>query len=308
MLINEKDIDGNTPLHLLCAFNMDVPQLINDCRTDKIAFNKLNLTPLDIEPRMILAYAGFGSKKESIRSQLERAGAKKSWRNIITDDQKSRKRWNEDHVQRLLQPTWTDTLNERKELMEKYNSMHTSHVIVASLIATVAFAAGFTIPGGYNGNEGPEQGMAILARKAAFKAFLIADTVALMSSTSALFLYIYSSSLISSNLDILYYSYKYAFFLDHIAVATMVLAFVSGTIAVLQHSHALIVSVFVLFSVFLFIVHQLLSKFVQLVIESSPTVAYCVALCGIPVLILLQVYKITSRCMKVIKTSMARHT
>ncbi|KAF7152518.1 hypothetical protein RHSIM_Rhsim01G0003100 [Rhododendron simsii] len=58
--------------------------------------------------------------------------------------------------------------------------------IVAMLMATVTFAAGFTVPGGYDGNPGPSQGMAILTREAAFKAFIVIDATALICSMSAI--------------------------------------------------------------------------------------------------------------------------
>ncbi|KAL6342706.1 hypothetical protein AAG906_013112 [Vitis piasezkii] len=38
-----------------------------------------------------------------------------------------------------------------------------SHMIVAALIATVTFVAGFTLPGGYVQNGSNNQGMAVLA-------------------------------------------------------------------------------------------------------------------------------------------------
>ena len=53
-------------------------------------------------------------------------------------------------------------------------------MIVAALVATVTFAAGFTLPGGYNDN-----GMAILTKRAAFKAFIVTDTIAVILSVSA---------------------------------------------------------------------------------------------------------------------------
>ncbi|XAR49143.1 hypothetical protein NMG60_11032234 [Bertholletia excelsa] len=192
--------------------------------------------------------------------------------------------------------------------MEKYNNRYGSHVIVASLIATVAFAAGFTVPGGYNGNEGPQQGMAVLARKAAFKAFLLTDTVALMSSSFALFLYFFSSRMSLGNLMILPRSYRATFILNHIALGAMVSAFVTGTITVLQHSYALILSICVMVFFFLFIVNIAVSTFIRSSIEArsdlrAPIVAYNLRYwCGIPPVILLQVYKIPYRCIvKVIK-------
>lgn len=37
-----------------------------------------------------------------------------------------------------------------------------THIIVATLIITVEFVAGFTIPSGYDGNDGQKEGLAVL--------------------------------------------------------------------------------------------------------------------------------------------------
>ncbi|KAL3742726.1 hypothetical protein ACJRO7_018095 [Eucalyptus globulus] len=58
-------------------------------------------------------------------------------------------------------------------------------LLVAVLIATVTFAAAFTIPGGYN-NDGPSQGMATLVGSAAFQAFVGSNTTAFGFSIVAL--------------------------------------------------------------------------------------------------------------------------
>ncbi|KAK2995241.1 hypothetical protein RJ640_023765 [Escallonia rubra] len=48
-LINQKDNDGNTPLHLLAASTNIFPwRLVSHPRIEKMTFNKENLTPLDI--------------------------------------------------------------------------------------------------------------------------------------------------------------------------------------------------------------------------------------------------------------------
>ncbi|KAI8027719.1 Protein ACCELERATED CELL DEATH 6 [Camellia lanceoleosa] len=47
-LINEKDVDGNTPLHLLATWGCYIRSLIIEPRVDKSAYNAENLTALDI--------------------------------------------------------------------------------------------------------------------------------------------------------------------------------------------------------------------------------------------------------------------
>ena len=51
---------------------------------------------------------------------------------------------------------------ESEEISEIKKTME-SHMIVAALIATVTFAAGFTLPGGYVQNGSNNQGMAVLS-------------------------------------------------------------------------------------------------------------------------------------------------
>jgi hypothetical protein len=70
------------------------------------------------------------------------------------------------------------TRNDIKSLTQTYTG-NTS--LVAILIATITFAAAFTLPGGYSADPGNE-GLPIMARKFAFKAFLISDTLAMCSS------------------------------------------------------------------------------------------------------------------------------
>ncbi|KAL5981396.1 hypothetical protein ACLOJK_015451 [Asimina triloba] len=63
-------------------------------------------------------------------------------------------------------------------------------MVIASLIATVSFAAAFTLPGGYRGNNESNPGTAVLATKPAFKAFVLLDTFAMCLSTAAIYCYI----------------------------------------------------------------------------------------------------------------------
>ncbi|KAK9269342.1 hypothetical protein L1049_001113 [Liquidambar formosana] len=66
--------------------------------------------------------------------------------------------------------------DEDNDDLTKIRKASETHLIVATLIATVMFAASFTLPGGYINDKGPDQGTPILARKAAFRAFVISNT------------------------------------------------------------------------------------------------------------------------------------
>jgi hypothetical protein len=59
--------------------------------------------------------------------------------------------------------------------------------LVAILIATITFAAAFTLPGGYSSVAGSE-GLPIMARKVAFQAFMISDSLAMCSSLAVAFI------------------------------------------------------------------------------------------------------------------------
>ncbi|KAG1367971.1 ankyrin repeat-containing protein [Cocos nucifera] len=72
-----------------------------------------------------------------------------------------------------------------QSLTQRYTQNTT---VTAILIATVTFAAAFTMPGGFSSDEGPDEGLPILARKAAFKVFLISDTIAMATSLAVSFL------------------------------------------------------------------------------------------------------------------------
>ncbi|CAL5416329.1 unnamed protein product [Camellia sinensis] len=123
---------------------------------------------------------------------------------------------------------------ERKVQVEENNKRAQTHLIVATLIATVTFAAGFTMPGGYDGNQGPEQGMPVLLRAAAFQAFVITNTIAMICSISAGFLYASASFYIELKKQ--QNRHLIAFWLVLVAMGEMVVAFITGTYLVLSHS------------------------------------------------------------------------
>jgi len=112
--------------------------------------------------------------------------------------------------------------------------METS-VLVAALVATVTFAAAFTMPGGYKN----EQGTAVLLKNAAFVVFVISDAIAMVLSISALFMHFYWALLgvrgqveedIKGNFS------DWTSTLTAWAIPAMVIAFITGSYAVLAPS------------------------------------------------------------------------
>ncbi|KAF5946526.1 hypothetical protein HYC85_016754 [Camellia sinensis] len=117
----------------------------------------------------------------------------------IKDATKAKQAWDILFVQNEREPTRPDYRNVICVTHIDLRQTGENHLIVATLVATVAFTAGFTMPGGYNGNDGPNQGMAILTREAAFKVFMVTDIIAMSLSISAVLIHFYTA--ITNNWD-----------------------------------------------------------------------------------------------------------
>ena len=105
-----------------------------------------------------------------------------------------------------------------------------TNLLVTTLIATVSFAAGITMPGGYK-SDGSDEGMANLRGKSAFKIFVIANAFAFCFSTTSMFVH-YCESLVEK-LDVRSFYTNIATSLTSYGIIAMGIAFVSGTYAVL---------------------------------------------------------------------------
>ncbi|XP_040367691.1 ankyrin repeat-containing protein At5g02620 isoform X2 [Rosa chinensis] len=201
VLLNGKDSVGNTPLHQIATSDQEYDGLefISDSRVDKMAFNKKNKNALDI-----ILHRTDSQWKRNLIQGLRNFGARES--------------------QRVSRDKGGDKEGDRES---KYKEIKESHMVVSALIATVTFAAGFTVPGGYQSEKGPDQGFAVLSRNAAFKAFVITNTLAMTLSSSAVMLRFLSSLNWSDSL--LSVALNCTFF----ALIAMVAAFLTGAYAVL---------------------------------------------------------------------------
>ncbi|XP_025887062.2 protein ACCELERATED CELL DEATH 6-like [Solanum lycopersicum] len=122
------------------------------------------------------------------------------------------------------------------------------HLVVATLLVTVTFAAGFTLPGGFeNDHDSPHTGMAILVKKPAFCAFVVTDAIAFVGSAGAVFSYFVMAAnhrpKTKEELRVLKNIYKVATILQFLAMSAVVIAFVTGLYATLSHSVSLATSV-----------------------------------------------------------------
>lgn len=145
------------------------------------------------------------------------------------------------------------SLERNSNTVDYYGKIKDSYLIVSTLVATVTFAAGTTMPGGYVGNNGLDPGTAILTRSKAFQAFAVTDTFALALSSSSVFAHLFlvmrdynktgivADSETQRNLTIS-------------SVIFMVIAYVTGTYAVLGHSSRLAIANLVVDSCILFFI------------------------------------------------------
>ncbi|KAE9455763.1 hypothetical protein C3L33_12336, partial [Rhododendron williamsianum] len=136
--------------------------------------------------------------------------------------------------------------DKKKVDAKNYREWFQTLMVVAALIATITFAAAFAIPGGYDGNRGRDQGMVVLARAKAFKAFVITNTIAMMCSVISIFLcitglwYAYKEDDKINDRDIA--RYFGAVVLILVAMFAIMFAFIAATFAMLAYSIALALS------------------------------------------------------------------
>ncbi|CAI9776880.1 unnamed protein product [Fraxinus pennsylvanica] len=173
-LINQKDAEGNTPLHVYAATpNFHGCDLVNHPLAEKNAVNNKNMTPLDV----ITSSYFYSLRQYDVMKELIQRGANlDTWNVAIRENS-------------LMQKMEARPEDGDEVVKTDTRRVADTHMLMATLITTVAFAAGFTVPGGYDGKDGPNEGLAVLSRKAAFKAFIISDTLAMICSACAICLH-----------------------------------------------------------------------------------------------------------------------
>ncbi|KAJ9701411.1 hypothetical protein PVL29_006665 [Vitis rotundifolia] len=257
-LVNEKDAQGDTPLHLLASFGVNDVDFILDKTVDKMERNKEKLNFSDNFFSSLNKFScGTLSALESpqlyhlherSKEYLRRPFRPSSLQQAQVDDRfEGFKKYlrlpfrpsSLQHVIRKDDSKYGGKIDDDKEEDQIISSMKRAseiQLIVATLTATVTFAAGFTLPGGYSDTDG----MAILKKKASFKAFVVSDTIALTFSVSAVFTFfsMEAQHALFSDLNIRTWLrlFFYASYLTLFGMGAMVVAFTTGLYAVLPHS------------------------------------------------------------------------
>ncbi|XP_012458371.2 ankyrin repeat-containing protein NPR4 [Gossypium raimondii] len=130
---------------------------------------------------------------------------------------------------------------------ESLEKSRDTNLVVAALIATVAFAAAITVPGGFKGEKGLEQGTPVLIHEIAFKAFVVTNALAFIFSICALAIHFGVNDFLLSRIpfwitDITLYQTRSASnLLSHATTATAI-AFSTGSYVVLKPSHGLAIA------------------------------------------------------------------
>ncbi|TYI88510.1 hypothetical protein E1A91_D04G215000v1 [Gossypium mustelinum] len=119
-----------------------------------------------------------------------------------------------------------------------------AHLIVAALIATIAFAAAITVPGGLQSEKGSEQGTPLLIHEAAFKVFVVTNALAFLLSVSALAIHFQVLDNLLSGFKFhrqtVLYGTRYVSGILGYATIAMVIAFSTGSYVVLKPSYILV--------------------------------------------------------------------
>ncbi|KAL8122420.1 hypothetical protein AgCh_018949 [Apium graveolens] len=236
-ILNHKDCDGNTPLHLLIREGCFFPELMKHQGVDKKAKNKKNWTPLD----MLYFEDTIVADQLLIRKWLD-LGKSSMRRSLVPPSKLSKKDREFKKTEEMLM----------KQGLELYKERTSTQIVVTALIATVAFTVGFTMPGGYIQSEQKGEGLVVLSKKKVFTAFMIADALALVLSTTSLFLY-FTSSMYQDPHQVSKLNAA-STGLNIVSVIAMMLTFITGTNVVLSNSPALAITVCIIGCIFFLIV------------------------------------------------------
>ncbi|XP_048330141.2 protein ACCELERATED CELL DEATH 6-like [Ziziphus jujuba] len=234
-LVNNKDKDGNTALHL-ASIEIDIEileVLSDDSKIDKGAINNEGKTFLDIvlSDNQITAYGLLEIVMKlktvnvlpSLEQKFTRETNKAAERSleIKTDAQqavdKERKQQQDTSIAKEKQQL---DLEEKKAVGMDFDNIN---LVIITIISAVTFAAAFTIPGGLDNRKGT----AVSKGRGDFKFFLLFDSLAFVFSSVSMIIH-FSIRILGRLIPSRTYKYFWLPLLTIFSVITMVLAFEQG--------------------------------------------------------------------------------
>ncbi|KAK4478267.1 hypothetical protein RD792_017554 [Penstemon davidsonii] len=207
-LINMKDEQGNVPLHL-ATFNWH-PKIVSaltwDNRVDVKLVNHEGMTALDIAESNMLQNPPF--RQRLTWSALKSAGTPRF----------------------LFRKTHDRMIPTNSYMVDFFKERVNTLLLVSTLVATITFAAGFTMPGGYNSSD-TDLGMATMLRNGKFHIFVLCDTMAMYCSSVVVVALIFAQL---GDLRLMHTSLSLALPLLGIALTMMSMAFTAGVYLVVS--------------------------------------------------------------------------
>ncbi|KAG1368041.1 protein ACCELERATED CELL DEATH 6 [Cocos nucifera] len=194
-LLNDQDNQGNTPLHTAVK-NSDQHSVHFLLRDKTIRINVINhdgFTPLDLayakldeslhtwmSPEDCIVYCLALTKGRTGLPELHDLG-----RVELSNDEAEEKPSSDKEK---------SSSSKDKEIKKELHLFINLGIAASVLIATVTFAAGFSVPGGYIADDHPNNGTAVLSKEYTFKVFLISDAFAFVCSIVATIWFTYAAT------------------------------------------------------------------------------------------------------------------
>ncbi|XP_073116142.1 protein ACCELERATED CELL DEATH 6-like [Elaeis guineensis] len=192
-LLNNRDYEGNTPLHTVVE-NSDQRSVHFLLREETLCVNVMNnagFTPLDLAFAKLDEGLHFLMNGEvciaSCLALMKGLSGPRGKHDL------KRAELSSDEAKENPSCKEISTSKKDKEFKKCVNLCR-NFAIASVLIATVTFAAGFTLPGGYIADDHAGHGTAVLAKRYTFKVFLISDAFALVCSIIATFWFTFAGT------------------------------------------------------------------------------------------------------------------
>ncbi|XP_047181205.1 ankyrin-1-like [Vigna umbellata] len=229
-MINGKDYGGNTPLHLAAShYRPKIVQALTwNTSVDLNWLNNNNQTALD-------AFEQFKQQNNPpivqrlTWCQLKSAGVQNAERGSHSIEVPS------------------SPFKPKAKNTEFYKDRINTLMVVSTLITTITFAAGFTLPGGTNSST-PGEGMALMLNQVWFKPYILCTTISMYGGISVTIILIWAQL---GDVTLALFALKVARPLLGITLATLSVAFLAGVHLVISDLSWLATTLLILCVVFI---------------------------------------------------------